>query len=144
MYLNNMNNAAAAKDLDITAIAKLVRADIKAALADGTLAAGTVCSVRTSRYSMDQSLSVSINGFAEQVWTDEFVAHDGNSFFEGERRTAIAQSTVRVLERILDSYNTKNCDSQSDYYNVTFHGTVDFASDVTRADRAAVAARLAA
>lgn len=140
--MSNGNKYEATKNLDIAVIAQLVRDDIKAALADGTLLKGTKCGVRISRFAGGRSMRITIKAFAGQVWTDEFIGSDPRRCFEGERRTAIAQSTVHVLERILRAYNYDNSDIMTDYFDVRFYSSVEFDHAVSIADRAATEARL--
>lgn len=141
-FMNNGSKYTATQDLDIKEIAKLVRADIKVAIAEGVLLAGIKCSVKIDRYSMGQSLDVYVTAFPEQIWTDEFITSNPLVLFEGERMTAIARSTVRVLERMVAAYNQTDIDSQSDYHCVRFHGGAGFHWELEKADREASKARL--
>ena len=111
------------KGLGVAAIAKLVRADIKALLPQGLKA-----SVRCSTYSMGRSIRVCVTevptGF--EYWTAEYLASDTSRCFEGERLTVEASVTLRALERVLASYNYNNSDMALDYYDVSFSGSVSF------------------
>lgn len=56
--MNLTSTAAVTSRLDISAVAKLVRADIKAAIASGELPAGARSSVRIDRCSVSERLTV--------------------------------------------------------------------------------------
>ncbi len=83
------------KDLDIVAIAKLLRQDIKASVKEGRLPA-VKYGVRIERYSMGQSIHISVG----QELTDE------------------VKAAVRDLA---DAYNYDRSDPQSDYFCVRFY-----------------------
>jgi hypothetical protein len=135
------NKYEATKSLDIKAIADLVRADIKAAVAEGVLLKGIKCNVRISRYSGGQSLNVTIARFPAQIETDESVSGVAVRRTT-DRYTAIAQSTMHVIRRIMGDYNYDNSDLATDYFSVRFYGDVSFDHDLARADRDATEARL--
>jgi hypothetical protein len=93
------------KDLDITDIAKRVRKDIVAYKKSGALHGDTKSSVRISKYSMGQSITVKATEVPkENDW---------------ELRT------VRSLKSIIDSYNYDFSDPMVDYYRVRFHKIID-------------------
>jgi hypothetical protein len=82
------------KDLDIAQIAKLVRQDIAAEVKAGLLPK-VKYSVRISRYSMGQSLDVTI-GQADR-------------------------SPIQRIEAIVFAYNYDGSDSQTDYFDNRFY-----------------------
>jgi hypothetical protein len=129
----------ASRDLDIKAIAKLVRADIKALKLPGV-----ECSVSIERYSGGQSINVRVKAAPVQIWTDEYIAANPHDYFEGDRRTEEAQALLAALESTLQAYNMDRSDTQSDYFHVRFYGHAEFCQDLTSADRERTAARLAA
>jgi hypothetical protein len=131
----------ATKNLDIKAIAELVRADIKAAVAEGVLLKGIKCNVRISRYSGGQSLNVTVTSFPAQIETDESVS-GVEVRRTADRYTAIAQSTRHVIERLVGAYNYDRSDIMTDYFSVRFYGDVTFDHALARKDREATEARL--
>jgi hypothetical protein len=118
----------ATKNLRVTEIAKLVRADIKAIMPKGFKV-----SVRSTYNTISATVTGVPAGF--QYWTDEFLAHNDRCFFEGTRLTAEARVVIGALERIVGAYNYDNSDSQSDYFDTRFYARVGFSSDLTIADR---------
>jgi hypothetical protein len=130
----------ATKDLGITEIAKLVRADIGDAIARGILRAGIKVSVRVSRYSGGQSLTANVTavpaGFAVRVSDD---CHDAQRVASCPRPW-LAREAVWVLatvERLVEAYNYDRCHLQSDSFDVRFYAHIGFDSDVERANEAA-------
>lgn len=99
---------------DVTQIAKLIRADIKALsfqMSTVSEFAGAKFSVKASRYSMGQSITVTISGM-----------HRGQ-----------AADTVRSFaQAIVDSYNDRETNWQSDYCRQEFSGSVsmDYTTEV--------------
>lgn len=88
------------KDLDIKEIAKLVRRDIKQAYPTFKT------SVRIERYSMGQSLNVTIQN------TDTI------------RRSEAANAIEKAIKNIVDAYNFDDSDSASDYFHVRFYSHI--------------------
>jgi hypothetical protein len=119
----------ATKGLDISAVAKLVRADIKAAIVAGEIPAGTVCSVRCERYSGGQSLSIYVTGFVGSARIDDEAMVDvaRSNGVPMPWLTRVAYNTIGALESIRAAYNYDRSDIQSDYFNVRFYGSVSFA-----------------
>ncbi len=95
---------------DITQIAKLIRADIKATVVS-EIFANAKFSVKTSRYSMGQSITVTISGLC---------------------RGPIANCVRELVQEIVDSYNDRETNWQSDYCRQEFSGSVsmDYAKEV--------------
>lgn len=129
---------AATKDMDLRDIAKLVRADLKT-----IVKRGFKLSVRIDRYSMGQSLDVRVvavpasfrvlnaERFALEQ-RDPHGYHGGLPWISDE-----AKALREEIEAIVRAYNYDGSDTMTDYYHVRFHSTVDFDSNVTRAERAA-------
>lgn len=116
--------------LGVVEIAKRIRADIKAAIAAGTIPA-IKTSVRISRYSMGRSIDVTITEAPFEVlnpaWTEACKAGacvwdlDGISKYTDE-----ATRVFEVVRQIRDDYNYDRSDSMTDYYDVNFGGSVSF------------------
>jgi hypothetical protein len=109
---------------DITEIAKLVRADIKAAI-KGKLLPAIKTSVRIQRFSGGRSLSVKITAFPET-----FCAYVANCHLSNQDSRYIVNSDelkqlLKDLKHILDSYNFDDSDTMTDYFHVNFYGSVD-------------------
>jgi len=139
--MNTANNTNGSKytetrDLDVAAVAKLVRADIKA-----LKIAGLVCSVRIERYSGGRSINVAVTACPVQIQTDAYVASNPHAYFEGDRYTAEAKALLETLEGVLQAYNYDRSDIQSDYFCVRFYGHATFSSEAIKADRAATIER---
>jgi len=112
-------NYEATRNLSTTDIAKLVRKEIAALMASDDLPRFKV-SVKTSYYAGGSSISVSM--VSELPFRSvELVAESGRMEL---RSTEICRMIERRLEAVLDSFNRKDIDSQSDYYNVRFWGHV--------------------
>ena len=129
---------------DVAEIAKCIRADIAAAVKAGEIPAVKV-SVRVSRYSMGQSVNVTISavpaGFPvlnpARVRADIERPHDYNPI---PRLSALASFVVDEVEAIALAYQRAETDTMADYRNANFALSVDFSGDVESADRARVAA----
>ncbi len=130
-------------NLDTAEIAKLVRADIKAAVKSGTLPAGKY-SVRIERYSMGSSISVRIGDLDGVLFEPEYLVR-GEEFLRGgpvlmaddriaypSRYLPWVNETVSMVEEMLNAYNHDRSDSMSDYYDVKFHARVTLDSDWER------------
>lgn len=115
------------RELDIAQIAKLVRADIAAAIASGELPAGLKCSVRISRYSMGRSLSVIVTEapFAERCTEWECSVGRSNGLCM-PWLTRVAYNVTATLEAIVAAYNYDRSEPETDYYCERFHGSVGF------------------
>jgi hypothetical protein len=128
---------------DIATIAKLVRADVKAAIAASELPAGTKVSVRISRYSMGQSLSAKITAMSGPIVNPARVKWDiDNPHAYPEGAPAVhspeAKHALLVLEAIVDAYHYDNSDTQYDHFDVNFYAHVDIDWRLMSADRKAV------
>jgi hypothetical protein len=106
------------RDLDVVAIAKLLRKDLKAARATTLvmLPAHAKISVTTSRYSMGCSLTVRIKGLREvEKWIDGDY-HNG--------RTSLCLNIMQACRDLMNAYKRDNSDTMTDYYDVNFSGDV--------------------
>lgn len=118
---------AATSGLDIAAIAKLVRAEIKAAVASGDLPKATY-SVRISRYSGGQSMDVRVSGLPfSLVNLERFYVEEGRvEEFRGVHYLSDAARDVESkLEAMVGAYNYNGSDSMTDYFDVRFYGHVE-------------------
>lgn len=106
------------RDLDVVAIAKLLRKDLKAARATTLvmLPAHVKISVTTSRYSMGCSLTVRIKGLREvEKWI-------GGDYLNG--RTPLYLAAREACTKLMEAYLRDNSDTMTDYYDVNFAGDV--------------------
>ena len=126
---------------DLKDIARQVRAEIKQAKKAKEIEAGVKVSVRISRYSMGQSLTVTVTAAPFKVVNPEHAEyrianpHDwfaaGNGRSCPHLRTTRAQKTLDVLDGIVGQYYVNNSDHQVDYYRVNFSFTgADFSHDL--------------
>jgi hypothetical protein len=134
--------------LDTAEIAKLIRADIKAAIAAGELPRATY-SVKISRYSGGSSIHVKISGVPFPVLNAERARRDALEpyvyhAYELPLRTAEAEALLTTVELIVASYNYDGSDIQSDYFNVNFHSSVTFDHDEEREERERIVAAIKA
>ncbi len=112
-------------------IAKLVRADIKAGIADGSLPRAKY-SVRIDRFAGGRSLDVTIDDVpfairnAARVRADVFGEnphdHPETVCFNSPEAGALEAQ----IEELVAAYNFDGSDSQSDYFHVNFYGHVSF------------------
>lgn len=110
----------ATKTLDVAAIAKLVRADLRAL--------GSVAKFRvtTKRYSMGQSITIEIAGYNRHASDDVRAAQEAAKL-PCPWMTREAVALADRCEAILDAYNYNRSDSMTDYSDVKFHGHVNWA-----------------
>lgn len=128
---------AATKDLNRVEIAKLIRADIKAAVANGSLPKASY-SVKTESYAGGGSINVRIAnvekpGFvlanADRIRWDHENPHAGLCGCPSEARwlySGDARELLRAVDAIMGAYNYDGSDIQSDYFNVRFYGHAEF------------------
>jgi hypothetical protein len=126
----------ATRHLDTTAVAALVRAEVKALLRG--LPKGFKVSVRTSYASMMSAIDLRVTavpaGFSVGVSEEQT---DDNRL-EGLARpwlTRAAHALLGQLEDLVDAYNRVESDGQTDYYSTRFFASVEFAGEVLRADK---------
>jgi hypothetical protein len=109
-------------------IAALVRGQIKADVKAGRLPDAKY-SVRYSAYSMGRSIDVSIEPTANVAdwinvrWADE-QARNPHRWTETSQYSALATGVIKTLEAMLGAHNHDGSDSQTDYYDVKFYGSV--------------------
>ena len=111
------------KEFDIKDIAKLVRKDLKE-----TFGKDFKFSVTISRYSMGQSLDVSILESIRNYLNPTRVKDENSD------ESLYISEGFEVLDKIkekVDQYNYDNSDSQTDYFDVNFHSYVRFDMDLT-------------
>jgi len=129
------------KGLDVTEIAKQLRKEIKAGVKAGDLPKCKY-SVRTSRYSMGQSLNVLVSETPFPVNNRRFLEleyallhkHTGTltrdeqfaEFGETKRWTQEAIDLIMTLAVMVDQWNFDGSDSQSDYFHVNYFSSVDY------------------
>lgn len=139
--------------LSLTDVAKLCRADIKAAVKAGTLPQGLKVSVRTDYYAGGASIRVAVTalpaGFpvlnAERVKVDHEDPHTFRPEYHYPRYTPEATALLKTLAGIFDAYNFDNSDSMTDYFHTRFgDGRPKFEHELEEVDRAAVLARFKA
>ena len=125
--------------LNVTEIAKRVRADISDAVKAGTLPK-IATSVRISRYSMGQSVSVTVTatpaGF--QIHNAARLAatlKNPNGHVEHPWMSDEGRALMNALEAIVDAYNYDGSDSMTDYYDVNFHASVTFGGELSEIHR---------
>jgi hypothetical protein len=110
---------------DTAALAKLIRQDIQAALAAGSLPRAKY-SVTTDRYSMGSSITVVATKVPFPVLNEAafYPTKFGPQFDSGRFRTRYsteAENLQQKLEEIVGAYHWDRSDPMSDYYNERFH-----------------------
>jgi hypothetical protein len=126
--MTNTSNTAGTKynrNLDITEIAKMVRKELK-----DPIFSGLKFSVRIDRFSMGQSLDVTITDAPEDftIKNPEFYAakEAGQDTYNISRYNDNAIGLLRTVENIVSQYNYDNSDTQTDYFDVNFYSNVSF------------------
>jgi len=99
---------------DVADIAKLIRADLKAAQGVGGLPAGLKFSVKISRFSGGVSCDVRVQGMS--------------------RSDPGSRDVENAITAIVNAYKRDRSDSQSDYWNVNFYSDVNFTAKVKTAE----------
>jgi hypothetical protein len=122
--------------LDITEIAKRVRADIRAAQGNGSLPANLEVSVTTSRYSMGRSLQVNVTSVDVPVVNPEWVRLGRSSYYDNaadqrNRLNEAGETILANIDTIVRRYHEDRSDFQADIYDVNFSWSgAGFASEV--------------
>jgi hypothetical protein len=124
--------------LDISEIAKRLRKEIKAAVKAKELPKCKY-SVRISRYSMGQSLSVTITETPFPIHNRRYLELEHRiSYCDGEcgemreeieridRWTQKAIDLIKTMEEMANQWNYDGSDSQTDYFNVNYYSGVDY------------------
>lgn len=112
-------------------IPALIRSEIKAAVARGELPRGKY-SVRKRRSTHSWAIDVSISDLGIPLLNPERLAadrDDPNTYrpeYHCPRYTPEATAVRKAVEAICDSFNHDGSDSQTDYFDVRFYGSVDF------------------
>ncbi len=140
-YLETMN-------LDVADVAKLLRADFKAAVAAGRLPRAKY-SVRIERYAGGQSIHVEIkdapvvivNRARIEAEMGRRAAHDDEA---GAWITEAAHQLKTKVEEMVAAYNYDRSDPQTDYFDCRFYGSVRFCGEQERRQREAIRAQVAA
>lgn len=137
------------KGLRTVEIAKLIRADIKAAIQAGELPKGLKTSVRYESFAGGCAIRVSVTAVPDDFvyWRPEFIAFEAanpHTFFQGERVTEEAKALLAKLKEIHSAYNFDGSDIQSDYFHVRYYGDVKFGWEIERDDRKRTIERMAA
>lgn len=133
---------------DTAEVAKLVRADIKRAQAEGKLPSLLKVSVRISRFSGGSAVDVCVREAPVQIHSSEFVQHQlrtkGMQHFEGQWYSEAARSLLKTLEAIGEEYRRVDSDLQADYYSTNFYLHVKFDHELEHEDREMMTAYYAA
>ncbi|MFD6565448.1 hypothetical protein [Micromonospora profundi] len=128
------------RGLDLTDIAKLIRAEVKLSrkIAKMTAAPGALkvadpigdapaaikVSVRTQYYSGGGAINVRLSGIpAEWGWTEE----PDDSYVDRRPRkiaTPALKAFARAIRDVMDAYNYDGSDITTDYFDVRFYGHV--------------------
>jgi hypothetical protein len=118
--------------LDVTEIAKRMRADIKQAIADGEIPEGVKARVRTQRFAGGQSIDIRVTSVPFMVYSEEYFEEayqagglDNIMRPRDEQFSPEMQQVFTVLRRIHASYQRDNSDIQSDYFDVNYYGQVE-------------------
>lgn len=125
------------KNLSLADIAKLMRADVKEAKAHGLLAKTAKVSVRTHLYAGGGSINIVL------TMPDAWIARDDSKCAIGSRCDGLgwhydrcdaavhltdeAAAAKMTLERIHSAYNHDGSESQIDYFDVRYYGSVEVA-----------------
>lgn len=111
--------------MNTTEIARSFRADVKAAVRAGEIAKGVKLSIRTDYFSGGSAIRVRIVSLPFGAVNPARVA--ANACDSRERIahfTPECSALIAKLEAMLDAYNRKDIDTQTDYFNVRFYGSV--------------------
>lgn len=130
--------------MDITEIAKRVRADVK------TAHPGVKVSVRTHRFAGGRSLDLKVTGVPKgfRIMNPQhvvFEAENPHACFPRNlpRHTAAATDLLSALTAIVNAYRFDKSDIQTDYWNNNFYEHVSFAGSLEEAERQAIREELA-
>lgn len=109
------------RDLTLSDIAKLVRAQLKAQYPTCKF------SVTTQHYSGGQSMDIKLMSAPFSVFKIESVrSHNPNEYYL-QKDTVINEKGFEVLsfiKKTVDSYNFNDSDAQIDYFNVNFYSHI--------------------
>ena len=123
------------KGYGLTAIAKLIRADIKQAKQDGLLPAHWKYSVRTEKFAGGGSIEVTATNCVDAWVPEDFTKCAINSgcheptkyhYYQkcdgAEHLTEEAEAALKVLKQIHGAYNFDGSESMVDYFHVNYYG----------------------
>lgn len=121
--------------LDVAEIAKMIRQDLKAAIAKGELPK-IKTSVKISRFAGGKSIDVTVKdvpkGFLIYNW--DYLAEKQKNPHGPCPYHWHSEEAAEVLDKIkgiMRTYLRSDIDSMTDYYNVSFWDHQDFDSDLT-------------
>lgn len=117
-----------ARYMDATEVAANVRQELKAAQEGNYLPAGLSFSVTREKFSGGQAVRVSIRGLTD---ADRLDPVETNHWGDPKDR-AEARELNRRVEAITNAWNRQDTDSSTDYFNVSYYGTVDIETDSSR------------
>jgi hypothetical protein len=123
---------------DLADIAREVRSDIRSAVDGGTLPDCTYI-VRISRFSMGQSLRITVSAVAFPLLAHSYVLTDPRQFYPGPRYSARARHLLEVLEQIVSAYRRDASDPSSDYSDCNFYRHIGFDVDAEAKHRELIA-----
>ena len=111
-----------------TDIAKLIRADVKAAVKAGTLPATLKYSVRSDSFAGGQAVRIGVSkpGSNRYEWAVRPKREDeGGYWYEGMTvLTDEARKVGALLRSIGEAYTRSDCDAQIDYFDVSCYISV--------------------
>lgn len=126
---------------DAATYAKWIREDLKAvAKACPGLFGGVKVSVRCSKYSMGQSVTITLTpewSTINEAWVLA-QGRDRSTFCKLPRHNARTKRLIRLTKMIASLYHRDQSDAQTDYYHVNFALSVDIALDCDTRDDDAV------
>ena len=115
----------------VTEIAKDIRKDIKAAVANGTLPSDLKVSVRSRSYAGGQSLDIDwsashgthglVCSFHRIPWGSDCEETCDPEFYLGVGYSPLGQHIEDTLKSLASAYNYDNSDVQSDYFDTLFY-----------------------
>lgn len=131
--------------LDVKDIAKLMRADIQAAIARNALPHGKY-SVTIERFSGGRAIRMEVKELEFPVLDKDAVK---NSLANPDNRNGyplskIGELTKQVLQQIHNDYNYDNSQPETDYFNVNYYGHAEFSWKLLDAERKAIEAEMVA
>jgi hypothetical protein len=129
------------KSLSKTEIAKRIRADLKAAMADGTIPE-MAASVRKTSHN---SIRVELSACPFEVLSEARVLADRDNPYQFRGDLPWMSEEGRLVqdavEKIAGAYNFDGSDIQSDYFHVNYYLTVEFDHGMRETERAMILVR---
>jgi len=142
-------------EIDSKQAARLIRADIKAAIKEGILPKGLKVSVRSQSYTGGSSVNIRVTACPEFQILNPYrfkFEKDQPSRYIGDlspkhpglpRHTKEAQAVLDLLDAFHGLYNFDKSDSQSDYYHVNYFGNAEFDAAITNPEYEIIKEQLA-